>query len=592
MAEPTLKDVVERLRAEGQLTRNTGANSIKSIKITITTLIDTQTKVLQEILDVMTKSAKTEETKEKLGRAKRDEVKPPSKIEDKSKSQGIISKIFDPAREEGVKLGGLIIAPIMAPLKGLLRLLKAGGPIAITTGLLWAVFKDIGENESFINAIENIKRVWNESLLPMFERIQNIFQEIDTSTGIGRTLEFLKNSWNNFVYTSQDLLSNVINTFTGVLDGIIHGLNNILDGDVFTGILKIADTILEGVVNLFDSISTFIAKSVFGDIFGEDGTILRLLDRKIYEISDFVKLKISNFFSILENKWNSLIGEDGIIGIIWSPIDSYINWIKTLFSDPVEGLRQLWNSYVGTVNSIADLLFVPINAAINWIREKFGWSDDDSPAFSIREILDNWVEDVTEWIKSIFSFLPSLDIIRDQIDKLMPSWLRKSSGNEEMDDTQERLRFLQTQRTEMIRPQFDPSNGAYLPPQDTSRIDAEILELENIIASFRTGTKGFIDFGIGTPAILHGFEAVVPRNTPAGEFLANNFTENWEPIMRRISGIESSALQQSMTAPIIITNAPTVAPINNNVRGGTNINNTRMTAIAAGESSGLGRFAN
>lgn len=40
--------------------------------------------------------------------------------------------------------------------------------------------------------------------------------------------------------------------------------------------------------------------------------------------------------------------------------------------------------------------------------------------------------------------------------------------------------------------------------------------------SFANGSGGFREFGAGTPAILHGNEAVVPRNSAAGEMLASS----------------------------------------------------------------------
>ena len=40
MADATLREVIERMKAEGQLTRNTGTNSIKTVKELITHMRD------------------------------------------------------------------------------------------------------------------------------------------------------------------------------------------------------------------------------------------------------------------------------------------------------------------------------------------------------------------------------------------------------------------------------------------------------------------------------------------------------------------------------------------------------------------------
>lgn len=62
----------------------------------------------------------------------------------------------------------------------------------------------------------------------------------------------------------------------------------------------------------------------------------------------------------------------------------------------------------------------------------------------------------------------------------------------------------------------------------------------------------------------------------------------------RMSMIEQTETSRSGN-PTIIVNAPTVAPVNNNVTGPTNISNQRVTSIGSGSSSGgagLARFAN
>jgi hypothetical protein len=61
------------------------------------------------------------------------------------------------------------------------------------------------------------------------------------------------------------------------------------------------------------------------------------------------------------------------------------------------------------------------------------------------------------------------------------------------------------------------------------------------------GTNGFREFGSGTPAMLHNTEAVVPRNTEAGEMLAK-FYENQKSTSSTSSGNQSSAFSASSTS--------------------------------------------
>jgi hypothetical protein len=616
MAEATLTDVIERLKAEGQLTRNTGANSIKSVKVVLSSTLEKQTTILQNMLDIMTSQAQIEEKKDKLGKAGKDVVGKDDKKSENEKTAGILSRIFAPAKEEGLRFGGIILAPIIAPLKSLLKILRVGGPVAIAVGLLWAVFKDIGENESFINALENVKRVWNESILPTFERISSIFNNIIKSD----TVSSIMNNLERDIQSLQKFVVNIINNITDTIEGLFEGLNMILDGNFIEGIGKIVDSVISGLFGAIDSLATTVLE-LFGVDFGEDGTLGGLIKRTMSEFLESFEEKWDNLVSFfhetipeafsdvlvwakgkfdgilesIQNKWISLVGEDGIVGVIWNPIKSAVDWVKTLFADPVEALSQMWTGFMGTVASIADILYAPVNNAIDWIAKKFGWRDEDAPPFSIQDIIQGWVDGVTEWVKNIFSFLPSASDIKNKLTSFLPDFMRSSSssGSDAASELREQVRALEQQRNEMVRAaEMNMMSTGVMQNVDTSYYDRQIADLNTQIASFRTGSKGFMDFGIGTPAMLHGIEAVVPRNTAAGQFLAANFTDNWEPIMKSIAGVESSAISQASSQPIIVTNAPTIAPVNNNIRGATNVSNQRISGVGMSDASGLGRFAN
>jgi hypothetical protein len=604
MAEATLTDVIERLKAEGQLTRNTGANSIKSVKVVLSSTLEKQTTILQNMLDIMTSQAQIEEKKDKLGKAGKDVVGKDDKKSENEKTAGILSRIFAPAKEEGLRFGGIILAPIIAPLKSLLKILRVGGPVAIAVGLLWAVFKDIGENESFINALENVKRVWNESILPTFERISSIFNNIIKSD----TVSSIMNNLERDIQSLQKFVVNIINNITDTIEGLFEGLNMILDGNFIEGIGKIVDSVISGLLGAIGSLATTISELFGIDIVMDEfwqsfeekwDNLVSFFHETIPEaFSDvlvWAKGKFGGILESIQNKWTSLVGEDGIVGIIWNPIKSAVDWVKTLFADPAEALSQMWTGFMGTLASIADILYAPVNNAIDWITKKFGWRDEDAPAFSIQDTIQEWVDGVAEWVRNIFSFLPSASDIKNKLTSFLPDFMRSGSSSESdpASELREQVRALEQQRNEMVRAaEINMMSTGVMQNVDTSYYDRQIADLNTQIASFRTGSKGFMDFGIGTPAMLHGIEAVVPRNTAAGQFLAANFTDNWEPIMKSIAGVESSAISQASSQPIIVTNAPTIAPVNNNIRGATNVSNQRISGVGMSDASGLGRFAN
>ena len=64
-----------------------------------------------------------------------------------------------------------------------------------------------------------------------------------------------------------------------------------------------------------------------------------------------------------------------------------IEWVKTLFSDPVEALKQLMQTYLGVAGGLIDILFFPMRLAIDWVRKFFGWAETDAPLFSFKTFI-------------------------------------------------------------------------------------------------------------------------------------------------------------------------------------------------------------
>ena len=147
---------------------------------------------------------------------------------------------------------------------------------------------------------------------------------------------------------------------------------------------------------------------------------------------------------------------------------------------------------------------------------------------------------VADGIVSSLAQMAGIDAFSARIDPLQFYGQMQRAGGivglQELEDRRQTKGYLNTVYGELqgtgvdaatARQQIRDSLRKYITDNYNDAAQASMLEylegpLEKFISElpeYNTGTNGFQNFGSGSLATLHGAEAVVPRNTPAGELL-------------------------------------------------------------------------
>ncbi len=608
MAEPTLKDVIERLKAEGQLVRNTGTNSIKAVKeilVDVSVSMFDQTTILRQMLDLNKLVYEEAEQRRRLGEASRSDIipTPPSATPQTSPA------IPTPA---GLGFGDLLgnLSKLDLILGGLA--VGLGTTVGIISGQLKAIQVFFPKTSAAIIKLFDNLRISIASLFTnlrlsisnLFTRTIKLFDDsltfirgifaVDSSSRIAKILTSIKSYIGGIIrpfIVAADLLKDIVN-IVKPLSGIFTSIRSLLSTFGKT-IAAVAGTVgklfapVAIIITLFDTIREAIKGYAEGGILGGlEGALRGLLNSLIGAPLDLLKnivswaaskLGFENFSSILDSFSFGKLFTD-MAASLFDGIGKAFSIITDLFTFEDSDFTVL-----GMLGKLTDLVYAPVNMAINFVRGIFGFDDTEEP-FKLQDWISDKVKEIFNWVKELFSFLPSVEDIKSTLLSYLPEWMRPDSVNQQRQEITQEI----NQQRQMIA-EGDQRNWR------GKKREIIIQELEQNLASlpqYNKGSQGFMDFGMGTPAILHGIEAVVPKDTPAGAFLSANFDENFKPITQRLETVQSSAITNT-SAPIIIASAPTIAPVNNNIRGNTNYSSQRITSLGGGNGgSGLGRFAN
>lgn len=685
-AQATLTDVIERLRAEGQLTRNTGTNSIKSVRIELSA----QTGALQEMLKIM----QSQENRDRLGRAGQDSgsgsggrndadngpgpdsstsgINPIIAAFTALRSLGTLGRIAAGAIGSalGVVIGQLntiraffpktvdkIVKPItdfvdnfrarMTALSTSIttKLTQVGTTITTAIAFVESVFSSVAAR---INSLGKLGRGFTGTVSYIYEtlkRIVKVFTDVgkiiggafktafnlaDAASSIMTPLKKFLGAVRSVagtvgklfvplgvVLTLFDTIKETIRGYTegGILGALKGGITGFFNSLIF-GPLDLVKNLVSWVLEKFgfESASKFLDSFSFTELFTK---LVNGVFGFVETAWNWLSEKFGNLGETLSKKWEELkIGFTNIGSWLWSGISGVWDWIKRKFSGPLEFITTSWNTLTNGVSSIGSWIWSKIEGVWIWIRDMF----DD-----------------------LFGMFPTIDELRQQLLEQMPDWMRKLVGAPEraasaiIDEELNERRAESEAAGDRIARSLAGENVYTFSESGGREADAAIVaEMEKVVnapnpriailqekiaekeaeraaleesasASGVTADTTYYDTEIAkyraeiSKEMASSISAAVLPVPPtssgrtdlemlrAATVSIGSIAENQQAILTMA---ERNALQTS-ASPTIIVNAPTVAPVNNNVTGPTSVSNQRVTSIGTGGSgSGLARFAN
>ncbi len=262
-----------------------------------------------------------------------------------------------------------MFAPFVRFFDAIDDIVKKGGTGKIMKG---GTFKMFGRfTGTLARLVGNIKRIIrpimkaaksSASFLKGFSRVARFF------AGFGRVLGRL--------FLPITILMSLWDGVTGFLDGFKES-----DGDSL--LTKVIDGIGEGLGKIVGNLIGF-PLNLLKDGVAWIGTKLG------FDMSGFKDL---DFTKIIKD----------LISAPFNMLSKAIDWVGTLFTDPKKALTDLWNGLMGD-GGLIDMLFKPIDKAIAWVKGLFGWSSEGQEEFSITTFIKGIFTSVKDWFVGLFSW--------------------------------------------------------------------------------------------------------------------------------------------------------------------------------------------
>ena len=285
------------------------------------------------------------------------------------------------------------------------KLKKFAFGAAVASVLLFLNSKYWEDTKKFIidDMIPALKSLWENVLSPILSVFKGVFV---------RQFENIK--------VLFDDLGDAIQKFK---DGNILGGITSLIGGLGKFFLNTLDNAITGVYNLFAKLFGWEeTDSVWGSIKGAFADVVQWFKDKFNWMGDAISGTWSSFTGFIQEKWDAVKGwfvdkftwaKDGITGT-WTSLTEFItdkftkitDFFTEVFTDPKAALQNLWSGIVGE-GGLVDILFAPIDSAVNWVMGAFGWSTEGEEPFSMKDTVFGVFEKAKNWVTGIFSWAES-----------------------------------------------------------------------------------------------------------------------------------------------------------------------------------------
>jgi phage-related protein len=387
---------------------------LEDVLNSVDTSIRNQTVILQDIFNTQQSILQSREREEERNRAERtdtsgggaggnDEGGPGNRRRDRDTrvdengGGSLLSAIFG-----GTFLADIatkFITPIFSQIKNitsilfnirkLFKTLLVGGGLV----LLYEIFKDIGENPEFQTAIETIKKVWNESIVPLFNRIKDAVMSFISTDEVQGAIVNLSEWFERLRINIQDFVGNTLEEISKSIGSVFDGINQMLDRDFIGGIKTILTGVVTSIINIFDSALTNFLE-IFGVDFGEDGSFLGFVNRKWDETMDSISEFWNNMIENIKSGFSAFVD---FFDPLVNAVSSAISVIQDLFSFGEEDKNAL-----GLLGKLTDLVYAPVNMAINFVKGLFGFEETEEP-FKLQDWISEKANAIFSWLGVKFS---------------------------------------------------------------------------------------------------------------------------------------------------------------------------------------------